>query len=163
MSSQLYSRDDSSAVVKPPLSQAVGYIVVVGVGLIIAFGKLLAQPINKRSTLTSKSGMVFVTRVLKKTVGENNEKTEMFMTANRSVRTGLTASAVVSVSFQFLLNATIVAYTAILVLVMEHRHARIISSGIHWRDCWPLLVRSWLQSNDCLLCSPWNKLQTKNS
>ena len=43
--------------------------------------------------------MVFVTRVLKKTVGEDNEKTEMFMTANRSVRTGLTASAVVSVSF----------------------------------------------------------------
>lgn len=42
--------------------------------------------------------MVFVTRILKSTVGEDNEKTEMFMTANRSVRTGLTASAVVSVS-----------------------------------------------------------------
>lgn len=41
--------------------------------------------------------MVFVTRILKRTVGEDNEKTEMFMTANRSVRTGLTASAVVSV------------------------------------------------------------------
>lgn len=42
--------------------------------------------------------MVLVTRLLKRTVGEDNKKTEMFMTANRSVNTGLTASAVVSVS-----------------------------------------------------------------
>ncbi|KAK4213920.1 Sodium:solute symporter family-domain-containing protein [Rhypophila decipiens] len=73
--------DDGSAasvVVQPPLSQAVGYIVVVLIGFLIAFI------------------MVFITRVLKKTVGEDNEKTEMFMTANRSVTTGLTASAVVS-------------------------------------------------------------------
>ena len=59
--------------------------------------------------------MMFVTRLLKRTVGEDNEKTEMsvklqanginqlahpfyrFITANRSVRTGLTASAVISV------------------------------------------------------------------
>lgn len=40
--------------------------------------------------------MVFVTRMLKKTVGEDNTKTEMFLTANRSVKTGLTASAVIS-------------------------------------------------------------------
>lgn len=40
--------------------------------------------------------MVLVTRMLKKTVGEDNTKTEMFLTANRSVRTGLTASAVIS-------------------------------------------------------------------
>jgi hypothetical protein len=45
--------------ITPPLSQAVGYVVVVGVGLAIAFG------------------MVFVTRILKVTVGEDNEKTEM--------------------------------------------------------------------------------------
>jgi hypothetical protein len=60
--------------------------------------------------------MVLVTRLLKRTVGEDNKKTEMyvrgqqsidfltnhafrFMTANRSVKTGLTASAVISVGF----------------------------------------------------------------
>ncbi|OMP85122.1 putative urea active transporter 1 [Diplodia seriata] len=40
--------------------------------------------------------MVFVTRILKKTVGEDNKKTEVFMTANRSVTRGLTSSAVIS-------------------------------------------------------------------
>ncbi|KAF2501883.1 hypothetical protein BU16DRAFT_613715 [Lophium mytilinum] len=74
----LDTRDEAVIAVPPPLSQAVGYIVVVVIGLVIAFT------------------MVFVTRVLKRTVGEDNEKTEMFMTANRSVKTGLTASAVVS-------------------------------------------------------------------
>ncbi|KAL4993622.1 Sodium:solute symporter family-domain-containing protein [Aspergillus recurvatus] len=64
--------------VQPPLSQAVGYIVVVLIGAIIALV------------------MMFVTKVLKKTTGEDNKKTEMFMTANRTVRTGLTASAVIS-------------------------------------------------------------------
>jgi hypothetical protein len=39
MSTLLYVRDEtSSTVVKPPLSQAVGYIVVVGIGLLIALG-----------------------------------------------------------------------------------------------------------------------------
>ncbi len=65
--------------------------------------------------------MMLVTKVLKKTTGEDNKKTEMydpaqssvlspslifiltyttcrFMTANRTVGTGLTASAVISVS-----------------------------------------------------------------
>jgi hypothetical protein len=60
--------------------------------------------------------MMFITRLLNRTIGEDNKKTEMcvsltytltlntdetlnrFMTANRTVRTGLTASAVVSVS-----------------------------------------------------------------
>ncbi|KAL1845054.1 hypothetical protein VTK73DRAFT_1213 [Phialemonium thermophilum] len=69
---------DAGDVVKPPLSQAVGYVVVVVIGFIIAFL------------------MVLATYVLKKTAGEDNRKTEMFMTANRSVRTGLTASAVIS-------------------------------------------------------------------
>jgi hypothetical protein len=45
--------------ITPPLSQAVGYVVVVGIGLAIALG------------------MILVTRVLKNTVGEDNEKTEM--------------------------------------------------------------------------------------
>ncbi|KAJ5125224.1 hypothetical protein N7526_007401 [Penicillium atrosanguineum] len=64
--------------VQPPLSQAVGYVIVVVVGLIIALV------------------MMIITKVLKKTAGEDNEKTEMFMTANRTVRTGLTSSAVIS-------------------------------------------------------------------
>ncbi|KAB8233239.1 sodium:solute symporter family protein [Aspergillus alliaceus] len=64
--------------VQPPLSQAVGYVIVVVVGLIIAFV------------------MMLITKVLKKTTGEDNKKTEMFMTANRTVRAGLTASAVIS-------------------------------------------------------------------
>ncbi|KIW26206.1 uncharacterized protein PV07_09319 [Cladophialophora immunda] len=66
------------AVVPPPLSQSVGYGVVVGLGVAFAIG------------------MVFVTRALKKTLGEDNETTETFMVANRSVGTGLTASAVIS-------------------------------------------------------------------
>lgn len=40
--------------------------------------------------------MIFVTKLLKKTINEDNTKTEMFITANRSVGTGLTASAVIS-------------------------------------------------------------------
>ncbi|PVH97304.1 hypothetical protein DM02DRAFT_597799 [Periconia macrospinosa] len=79
MVSELLGRADATdVVVQPPLSQAVGYIVVVVIGLVIAFA------------------MVFITKVLKRTVGEDNKKTEMFMTANRSVSTGLTSSAVVS-------------------------------------------------------------------
>ncbi|PGH16151.1 hypothetical protein AJ79_01918 [Helicocarpus griseus UAMH5409] len=78
MASSAGSDNAPPTVVQPPLSQAVGYIVVVVVGLIIAFV------------------MVLVTRLLRKTVGEDNQKTEMFMTANRTVRTGLTVSAVIS-------------------------------------------------------------------
>ncbi|PWY84801.1 Na+/solute symporter [Aspergillus heteromorphus CBS 117.55] len=72
----------AGASVQPPLSQAVGYVVVVVLGLVIA--------------LANRIAMMVITKVLKKTTGEDNEKTEMFMTANRSVRTGLTASAVIS-------------------------------------------------------------------
>ncbi|CRG90864.1 putative urea active transporter 1 [Talaromyces islandicus] len=68
----------AGSAVQPPLSQAVGYVIVVVVGLIVAVV------------------MMFITRLLNKTLGEDNKKTEMFMTANRTVRTGLTASAVVS-------------------------------------------------------------------
>ncbi|UDD56807.1 hypothetical protein AFCA_004331 [Aspergillus flavus] len=45
--------------VQPPLSQAVGYVIVVVIGLIIAFV------------------MMLITKVLKKTTGEDNKKTEM--------------------------------------------------------------------------------------
>nr|XP_001398596.2 urea active transporter [Aspergillus niger CBS 513.88] len=68
----------AGASVQPPLSQAVGYVIVVVLGLIIA------------------AVMMVITKILKKTTGEDNKKTEMFMTANRTVRTGLTASAVIS-------------------------------------------------------------------
>lgn len=68
----------TSGSVEPALPQAVGYVVVVVIGFFIAFV------------------MILVTHVLKKTVGENNKTTEMFMTANRRVGTGLTASAVIS-------------------------------------------------------------------
>ncbi|RAO66247.1 uncharacterized protein BHQ10_002259 [Talaromyces amestolkiae] len=61
-----------------PLSQGAGYGVVVGIGL--AFGL----------------GMVLVNRFLERYLNEKSDHTEMFMVANRSVGTGLTASAVVS-------------------------------------------------------------------
>ncbi len=80
--------------VEPALPQAIGYVVVVAVGFIIAFI------------------MVFVTYVLRKTAGKDNRTTEMFMTANRSVRTGLTASAVVSswLWSTAMLGSTLVGY-----------------------------------------------------
>lgn len=64
--------------IEPPLPQAAGYAVVVAIGFFIAFL------------------MIAVTHVLRKTAGEDNRTTEMFMTANRRVGTGLTASAVIS-------------------------------------------------------------------
>ncbi|OOF90110.1 hypothetical protein ASPCADRAFT_410373 [Aspergillus carbonarius ITEM 5010] len=70
------------ASVQPPLSRAVGYVIVVVLGLIIA--------------CANRAVMMAITKILKKTTGEDNRKTEMFMTANRTVRTGLTASAEIS-------------------------------------------------------------------
>ncbi|BDD58244.1 hypothetical protein MAP00_003535 [Monascus purpureus] len=61
-----------------PLPQGAGYGVVVGVGL--AFG----------------IGMVLVNRFLERFLNERSDHTEMFMVANRSIGTGLTASAVIS-------------------------------------------------------------------
>ncbi|GLA25134.1 hypothetical protein ACMYSQ_000118 [Aspergillus niger] len=75
--SEIHARA-AGASVQPPLPQAVGYVIVVVLGLIIA------------------GVMMVITKILKKTTGEDNKKTEMFMTANRTVRTGLTASAVIS-------------------------------------------------------------------
>ncbi|EXJ79152.1 hypothetical protein A1O3_08653 [Capronia epimyces CBS 606.96] len=63
---------------KPPLNQGAGYGVVVGFGVAFALG------------------MVWVTRSIKKAFNEDNKSTETFMVANRSVGTGLTASAVIS-------------------------------------------------------------------
>lgn len=71
------SRSEDVAI-QPPLPQAAGYVVVIAIGFLIAIVMMIA------------------TRVLKKTAGEDNNTTEMFMTANRKVGTGLTASAVIS-------------------------------------------------------------------
>ncbi|KAI9150821.1 putative DUR3-Urea permease [Paramyrothecium foliicola] len=80
--------------IEPPLSQAVGYVVVIVIGFLIAFI------------------MMFLTHILKKTVGEDNKTTEMFMTANRSVGTGLTSSAVISswLWSTAMLGSTLVGY-----------------------------------------------------
>ena len=61
-------------------------------------------------------GMILVTQLLKRTVGEDNEKTEMFMTANRTVKTGLTASAVISV------GSLIVRVIFVWMLTPEYSH-----------------------------------------
>jgi hypothetical protein len=53
----------------PPLSQATGYGVVVGVGALFALS------------------MIFITKVLSKYLNEEQDS-EMYSTANRSVRTG---------------------------------------------------------------------------
>jgi Na+/proline symporter len=89
----LVSRDDGGTI-KPPLPQSAGYVVVIAIGFLIAFV------------------MIAATRILKKTVGEDNKTTEMFMTANRSVGTGLTASAVISswLWSTAMLGSTLVGY-----------------------------------------------------
>jgi Na+/proline symporter len=61
----------------PPLSQAVGYGVVVGLGLAFALG------------------MILTTWTLKRYQNEV-QTSEMFSTAGRTVKSGLVASAVVS-------------------------------------------------------------------
>jgi len=77
MSFSLYPRTGpaSNTSIEPPLTQVIGYVVVVGIGLVIAFG----EPIQfiQETMDWYHSGMIFVTRILKKTVGEDNEKTEM--------------------------------------------------------------------------------------
>lgn len=67
----------SSGTVEPPLSQAYGYGIVVGLGFLFALGMILTTWVLKRY---------------------NNEKqtSEMFNTAGRTVKSGLVASAVVS-------------------------------------------------------------------
>ncbi|KAI1340417.1 Sodium:solute symporter family-domain-containing protein [Xylariaceae sp. FL0016] len=84
----------SSGAVAPPLSQAYGYGIVVGLGFLFALGMILTTWILKRY---------------------NNEQqtSEMFNTAGRSVKSGLVASAVVS-SWTWaatLLQSTGVAYS----------------------------------------------------
>ena len=63
--------------ISPPLSQGVGYGIIVGVGAVFA------------------AGMSALSWYLANYMNEEQD-TEMFMTARHSVKTGLTASAVVS-------------------------------------------------------------------
>jgi Na+/proline symporter len=65
--------------ITPPLSPAVGYGVVIGIGFLFAFG------------------MILTTFVLKRYNSEL-QTSEMFSTAGRTVKSGLVSAAVVSVS-----------------------------------------------------------------
>lgn len=78
--SSLYVRDGISTV-EPPLSQAVGYIVVVLIGIIIALGMLFPNSIFSKAKLM-RIVMMLVTKILKKTTGEDNKKTEMYNLAS---------------------------------------------------------------------------------
>ncbi|KAH6693533.1 urea active transporter [Plectosphaerella plurivora] len=82
-----------SSVVAPPLPQFAGYIVVVVIGFIFA------------------GVMIGITHLLKR-VGEDNKTSEMFITANRTVSTGLTSSAVISswLWSTAMLGSTLVGY-----------------------------------------------------
>lgn len=82
----LNSRNDagSDTVVSPPLSQAVGYVVVVVVGLVIAFGMLVRFcTLWENASDFCDIAMMFATKILRKTVGEDNRKTEMFVSMYR--------------------------------------------------------------------------------
>ncbi|KAK4235460.1 Sodium:solute symporter family-domain-containing protein [Achaetomium macrosporum] len=64
--------------VQPPLPQGAGYGVIIGLGLTFALG------------------IVWVTRGMKNALHKDNQSTETFMVANRSIGTGLIAAAVIS-------------------------------------------------------------------
>ena len=111
--SNLHTRDGVSTV-QPPLSQAVGYVVVVVIGVIIALGEyfnifLLISQLTLNSDDAHHESVEEnyrrgqrknrnVCRFLHKSSFNTNSENR-FMTANRTVRTGLTASAVISVSY----------------------------------------------------------------
>ena len=82
----MHIRRDNSTAITPPLPQSGGYVVVVVIGLIFAFGMLCIAPCHLDAVMadTSTLAMVFVTKILKKTTGEDNAKTEMYK-AIRSV------------------------------------------------------------------------------
>lgn len=61
---------------QPPLSQAVGYVIVVVLGLIIAGGMFTSR---QPSIAADKVVMMVMTKILKKTTGEDNKKTEMYV------------------------------------------------------------------------------------
>lgn len=75
--SNLHIRDGISTV-QPPLSQAVGYIIVVLIGIIIALGMLFQKFNIPQRQADEATVMMLVTKILKKTTGEDNKRTEMY-------------------------------------------------------------------------------------
>jgi Na+/proline symporter len=63
--------------IEPPLSQSVGYGVVIGVGFLFSFGMILTTFVLKRYNYELQTS-------------------EMFSTAGRTVKSGLVSAAVVS-------------------------------------------------------------------
>lgn len=62
-------------VVQAPLPQVAGYLIVVVLGLIIALG--MSMLLDRERPLTG-AVMMGVTKVLKRTAGEDNKRTEMY-------------------------------------------------------------------------------------
>lgn len=71
----LFSRSDDGSIVPSPLPQSSGYVVVVAVGLVFAIGMVfLAKPSYTR--ILTFTGMIGITRLLKKTLNEDNNNVE---------------------------------------------------------------------------------------
>lgn len=107
----LFKRHDATSIT-PPLSEAGGYVVVIVVGLVFAFGMRQNIEFEMEELLTLTSNGLRNTSIEENSwrgqlkdrdVRSSNSEVgfmlmpHRFMTANRSVRTGLTASAVISV------------------------------------------------------------------
>lgn len=86
--------------VAPPFSQGVGYGIIVGLGGVFAIG------------------MSLVSLFMSKYFAEKQDS-EMFMTAKHSVKTGLTASAVVS---SWTIAATLLSSTSCSSLSLHTQH-----------------------------------------
>lgn len=92
----------------------------------------------------------------------NTNPENRFMTANRTVRTGLTASAVISVSYSPSTAWIPTDKRLFSVLALVNRFARLIFCRLRLWCSRSILVCSWLQSNDCVLRALGNILQAKN-
>lgn len=64
------------ATITPPLPQAAGYVVVVVLGLVVAVG-MFPLSLVVWMQYTDRPAMMYVTKVLKNTTGEDNKRTEM--------------------------------------------------------------------------------------
>lgn len=83
--------------IEPPFSQGVGYGIVVGLGAAFAIGMSMVS--------------LFLSKYF-----EEKQDSEMFMTAKHSVKTGLTASAVVS---SWTIAATLLSSTSCKLLIQS--------------------------------------------
>lgn len=84
-----------------------------------------------------------------------------FMTANRTVRTGLTASAVISVCLSSALLMNIANGCA--VMALDNSYSRILLHRLRLRRIRTILVCRRMQSYDRLFCSTGYFLQEKDS